>query len=181
MKSKLNIGCGHDTKAGWINHDVVDLPGVDIVHDLNAFPWPWDDESMDEIYMKDVLEHLPNTIVAMEELWRIAKKDARIYIAVPYWNCYEAITDPTHVSFFNEFTFEFFDPRCRRCKNRPYYSTARFHIGKIGYGISPLSPYVPIPRNYIVFYNPVLKKIIQILATYFNNIIIGLEVYLRKI
>ena len=34
-KTKLHLGCGHDIKPGWINHDLLDLPGVDIVHDLN--------------------------------------------------------------------------------------------------------------------------------------------------
>ena len=36
--NKLHIGCGHDIKEGWVNHDLAQLPGVDIVHDLNSFP-----------------------------------------------------------------------------------------------------------------------------------------------
>ena len=89
-KVRLNLGAGSDLKEGWINHDIVQLPGIDVVHDLNNFPWPWDDNSIDEIYMKDVLEHLPDTIRVMEEIYRICKPGAKIYIAVPYWNSYEA-------------------------------------------------------------------------------------------
>ena len=139
---RLQIGCGNEPKPGWINHDLVQLPGVDIVHDLNELPWPWGDKTIDEIWAGDVLEHLPNTIVVMEELYRITKPGAKVYISVPYWNSWEFITDPTHVRQFNEFTFEFFDPTKEAYKERPYYSKARFIIEKIGFGVQ-------VPRRYI--------------------------------
>ena len=188
----LHLGCGHDLKPNWVNHDMVDLPGVDVVHDLNQAPWPWPDHSVDEIYAKDVLEHLPQTSVVMEEIYRITKPGAKIYIAVPYWNSWEAITDPTHVSQFNEYTFEFFDPSKDRCKNRQYYSNARFHIEAIGYGVRlppPLHTETRLiwkfpgglcPWKYTVFFNPVAKWVLGVAASYLNNIIIGLEVYLTR-
>ena len=181
-KTKLHLGCGHNIKPGWINHDLVDLPGVDLVFDLEKYPWPINDKTCDEIIAKDVLEHLSNTVKVMDEFYRITKPGAKIYIAVPYWNSWEAITDPTHVSQFNEYTFEFFDPNKSRCKNRPYYSKARFNIKKIGYGISFLMPriYIPFISRYFIIYNPLLKWVIGFFAQYFNNIIIGLEVFLER-
>jgi SAM-dependent methyltransferase len=181
-KVRLNLGAGSDLKEGWINHDIVQLPGIDVVHDLNNFPWPWDDNSIDEIYMKDVLEHLPDTIRVMEEIYRICKPGAKIYIAVPYWNSYEAVTDPTHKSYFNEFTFDFFDPGKRRCRTRPYYTNARFKIVKLGFGLSFFRPYIQLPiiSKYFVVYNNIIKWFIGLLASVFNNIIVGLEVYLEK-
>jgi SAM-dependent methyltransferase len=179
---KLNIGCGNDLKKGWVNHDIASLPGVDIVHDLNVFPWPWADQSFSEIYMKDVLEHLPNTIRVMEELYRIADDGAKLFIAVPYWNSWEAITDPTHITNFNEFTFEFFDPTSKRCQSRPYYTHARFEIKQTGFVIFPLGPYIKIPRisKHYTIYNEFAKKIIGFLASIFNNVIIGLDVSFEK-
>ena len=41
MTMKLHLGCGHIIKEGWVNHDIVPLAGVDVVHDLTKFPWPW--------------------------------------------------------------------------------------------------------------------------------------------
>lgn len=179
-KNKLHIGCGHQIFDGWVNLDITPLPGVDVVHDLTQFLWPFEDQEFDEVYMKDVLEHLPDTIKTLEEIYRITKPRAKIFIAVPYWNSWEAITDPTHIKQFNEYTFEFFDPTKWRCKNRPYYSNARFKIIKQGYFIRPLAPAFDISRSFVVF-NPTLKKILSFLASYFNNIIIGLDIYLERV
>ena len=183
MEKKLHIGCGDDIKEGWINHDVANLPGVDVVHDLLSYPWPWADEEFTEIYMKDVLEHLPDTIKTLEEIFRITKSGAKIYIAVPYWNSWEAITDPTHVCQFNEFSFDFFDPTKDRCKKRPYYSFARFEINKLGLGVSFLKPHMrlPIISRYTVFYNPIIKWFLSLFAGYFNNIVVGLELHLVRL
>ena len=181
-KIKLHIGAGTDIKKGWINHDVAPLDNIDVVYDLGIYPWPWEDNSIDEIYMKDVLEHLPNTIKVMEELYRICKINAKVFIAVPYWNSYEAITDPTHVSQFNEFTFDFFDPTNKRCQTRPYYTHARFEIIKLGMGVSFLRPYIQVKflSRYFVIYNPIGKWLIGFFASLFNNIITGIDIHLEK-
>jgi SAM-dependent methyltransferase len=179
---RLHLGCGRKIMPGWINVDSVQLSGVDVVHNLSQFPWPFDNESIHAVYMRNVLEHLPDTIKTMEELYRICRPGANVYIAVPYWNSFESITDPTHIHSFNEYTFEFFDPSHWRCKKRSYYSFARFRIEKIGYRILPFKPAMKIPyitREYIV-YDSFWKRILQILSSYFNNIIISLEVYLKR-
>ena len=59
---KLNIGAGHDIYDGWINHDIAALPDIDVVHDLNLTPWPWSDESMDEVVAYAGIEHLDDFI-----------------------------------------------------------------------------------------------------------------------
>ena len=38
---KLNLGAGNDIRSDFVNHDVADLLAIDIVHDLNSYPWPW--------------------------------------------------------------------------------------------------------------------------------------------
>ena len=190
--ARLHLGCGNDPKQGWINHDLLALPGVDVVHDLNDRPWPWADNEFDEVWAKDVLEHLPDTIQTMEELYRITKPGASAYIAVPYWNSWEAITDPTHVRQFNEFTFNFFDPTKKQCQERPYYSNSRFIIDRLGFGVQ-LTPYLHtekrlfwkfpggiFPWKYTVFFHPTPKWILGFLASHFCNIITGLEVYLTR-
>jgi len=161
---------------------MVPLPGVDIVHDLRQFPWPLEDGQLEEIYMKSVLEHLPDTIRTMEELYRITKPGAKVYIAVPYWNSCTAIGDPTHVKQFNEFSFDFFDPRNASCRERSYYSGARFYIRRMGVWITPFIPFIRIPkltRDYVIF-NPVTKKILLVLSNLFCNIVHAFEVHLER-
>ena len=80
MENKINLGAGREIKDGFINHDITRLDGIDVVHDLNVFPWPWDDCSMDYILMQDVLEHLDDIVKPMNELHRILKPGGRVKI-----------------------------------------------------------------------------------------------------
>src|SRR6266542_6718465 len=70
---RLNLGCGVDTIAGWLNHDRWKRPGVDVAWDLRERPWPFDAESCERILARGVLEHLPNVIGFMDECWRLLK------------------------------------------------------------------------------------------------------------
>ncbi|MHB8580439.1 MAG: class I SAM-dependent methyltransferase [Ignavibacteriaceae bacterium] len=182
--NKLHLGCGHIIKEGWINHDIAPLPGVDIVHDLRIFPWPFEDRQFEEIYADNVLEHLHDTVKTMEEIYRITKLGAKIFIGVPFWNSFEAWGDPTHERLFSEEIFEFFDPTTWRGKQRVYYTNAKFKIEKIVYCVNPFKP---LSRNVSSYRfgrkisNPFIKMIIRLLGTYFSNVIHGLDVYLMRL
>jgi len=130
---KLNVGCGMDVREGYVNLDVQQLPGVDVVHDLTVLPWPFDNDSFDEVLVMSVLEHLPNTVATMEEIWRICRDGAAVTICVPHWNSRTAWLDPTHVRPFDAETFDFFDPESELCRGRPYYTKARFRVEAITY------------------------------------------------
>jgi predicted SAM-dependent methyltransferase len=123
---KLNLGCGKDIKEGYINLDIVKLPKVDIVHNLNKYPYPFKDNEFDEISCDSVLEHLEDIKNPMEELWRISKKGAKIIITVPMFPSVWAMADPTHKSFYTYFTFNYF----REEDYLNYYTKARFKILK---------------------------------------------------
>jgi SAM-dependent methyltransferase len=144
---KLQLGCGNQRLPGWVNHDIAPLPGVDVVHDLEIFPWPFEDGAYSEIRMINVLEHLSDTVRVLEELYRISAPGARICIRVPYWNSRDMATDPTHKSFFSEYSFDYFDPSTPHGKDRPYYSTARFRIEKKHfYGRVALFGFIAYPK-----------------------------------
>lgn len=96
---KLNLGCGTDIKEGYINVDKYGDP--DLVCDLEHFPWPWVDNSVEEIQLYNVLEHLGQTtetfLAIMSELYRICAPGAIITITVPHPRHSNFINDPTHV------------------------------------------------------------------------------------
>ena len=72
----LDLGCGKKKVQGAIGIDKVKLEGVDLVHDLASFPYPFDSNSVDKIYCRHVLEHFDtetrNRII--DEIYRILKK-----------------------------------------------------------------------------------------------------------
>jgi SAM-dependent methyltransferase len=105
---KLNLGCGHDIKDGWVNLDVAPLEGVDVVHDLEDLPLPFEDESFDYIECINILEHVRELPDVMRELHRILVPGGRLYIMGPHFTSYTWPTDPTHRRAFAINTFEFF-------------------------------------------------------------------------
>ena len=101
MKS-LDLGCGENKVPNSIGLDNVQLPGVDVEHDLLDFPYPFENESMDKIYLRHVIEHfaIENINFIMNECNRILKNDGLLVITVPHVFSISAFIDPTHRSFF---------------------------------------------------------------------------------
>ena len=54
----INIGCGPNVEAGWVNVDASRGPGIDVVWDLRQ-GLPFKDESASAIFGEHVIEHLP--------------------------------------------------------------------------------------------------------------------------
>lgn len=54
---RLNLGCGHLPIDGYVNVDMRDLPGVDVVAPVDDLPF--DDGSVAEVFSAHVLEHFP--------------------------------------------------------------------------------------------------------------------------
>jgi hypothetical protein len=129
---KLNLGCGKDIKDGYVNLDSVKLPGIDIVHNLDKYPWPFKNNEFDEIEGYMILEHLDSIIKPLEEIWRISKNKAIIKIKVPLFPSIYSVSDPTHKQFFTYFTFNYFTEN----DNLNYYSKARFNILQRGFRFS---------------------------------------------
>ena len=101
---RLHLGCGRTHLQGWINIDAVQLPGVDMVADLNACRTQrlsFTDDSVDEFFMSHVIEHIPDTLALMQELHRISKPGAILTARTPYGSSDDAWEDQTHArSFF---------------------------------------------------------------------------------
>ena len=92
----LNLGCGRFPVIGAVNLDRMAGPGVDIVHDLDTIPWPFDDESFDTVTAVHVFEHVDKPVEFMCESWRILTVGGTLHIEVPHWQSENSHTDPTH-------------------------------------------------------------------------------------
>jgi hypothetical protein len=109
---KVDIGCGPIKKEGFIGVDIFPFKNdkgedlVDVVMDAGSQPWPWADESLDEVYANHFLEHLTGEqrIHFVNELYRCLKKPAMVdgkrigfaTIIVPHWASSRAYGDLTH-------------------------------------------------------------------------------------
>jgi SAM-dependent methyltransferase len=126
MMVKLNLGSGGIPCEGYVNVDKsASAPKVDIVHDLDQYPWPFGTEAVDEVLMSHCLEHLIDHNRAMKEIHRILKKGGIARITVPHFTWQFAFHDPTHRHFFGYNTFfyyardcGYFDFRFSSCKSR---------------------------------------------------------------
>jgi hypothetical protein len=106
---KLDIGCGSSKRIGYIGVDRIAFDCVDVMHDLNTTPYPFEDNFADEIVLDNVLEHLDDPIAVIHELHRISKSNCKITIIVPYFRSFYSIIDPTHKNFFGYYYFFYFD------------------------------------------------------------------------
>ena len=113
---RLNLGCGMNRLEGYVNVDRYGDP--DLRHDLEVLPWPWPDDSVSEILLKHVLEHLgrePNNYLEiMKEIYRVCEDGATIRIIVPHHRHDFFFNDPTHVRIVTADGMSLFSQRLNR-------------------------------------------------------------------
>lgn len=102
---RLNLGSGKDYKEGWTNLDYNRDYKVDIVHNLNKFPYPFKEAEFDYIYCSHVLEHVDDLFRTLRELLRILRKGGVIHTKVPHFSNGNGYNDLSHKRFFGWFTF----------------------------------------------------------------------------
>lgn len=125
----LDLGCGNKKAPGSIGLDINADTDADVVHDLNQFPYPFEDNTFDKVVCDNVIEHLDDVFKVMEELNRICKNGAEVKIIVPYFRSHWAFIDPTHKHYFTYDSFTYFDPN--HIHNKLYnYSPVKFEIQK---------------------------------------------------
>lgn len=108
LVARLNLGCAERIEPGWTNVDLVPGPGVDLACDLRD-AWPWDDGTVHEIRAFDVIEHLPDKIHTMNEMWRVLRHNGIAHVLVPTTDGRGAFQDPTHVSYWNRNSFWYYE------------------------------------------------------------------------
>ncbi len=83
---KLNVGSAQKRIEGFTNLDVLDWSGnTDILHDLNSFPYPFEEGAVEEIHCRDALEHIAyfNTERVLREFYRILQPGGLLAVRVP--------------------------------------------------------------------------------------------------
>lgn len=145
---KLNMGSGQNPMPGYVNVDKFGAP--DLKADLEVFPWPWETSSVSEVVFHHVLEHLGAStetyLGLIQELYRVCKPNAPVYITVPHPRHNNFLFDPTHVRPVVPESFMLFS----QSKNRDWndkgiaasplglYLDVDFEVSDIQYKLDPL-------------------------------------------
>jgi SAM-dependent methyltransferase len=105
---KLNLGCGNKKKEGFIGVDRYFCAAADVICDLTA-SLPFADESIEEFYLDNVIEHVLDIPAFLRELVRVAKDGAKIIIITPHFSSLASWRDPTHLHHLSYFSMDHFD------------------------------------------------------------------------
>jgi len=100
LKAKIEYFTEHMkiTPDRVIGVDIAKCDGVDVVHDLTEFPYPFKNESLDAIYSCHFVEHLDGIerMKFFNECYRILKPGGIMRLLHPYYKSVRAVQDPTH-------------------------------------------------------------------------------------
>ena len=104
----LDVGCGWNKTPGAIGIDSNPRTHADIIHDLGVVPYPLPENEFDEIICRHLIEHVPDVLALVTELYRIAKPGCRLTVIAPHYSNPDFATDPTHRNHLNSYSFNCF-------------------------------------------------------------------------
>lgn len=122
----LNLGAGRTKmpNAWGVDTRIVNREVTNVIANLDRYPYPFKENSVDEVHMYFVLEHLNDPFLVLSELWRILKDKGRIFIRVPHFSSCYCWGELTHKRAFVYGSFDLFEEG----HDRAYYTPARYKI-----------------------------------------------------
>ena len=121
----IDLGAAFGKPNGYVG---LDLSGADIDCDLRqGIPFP--DSSVGVVRAYDFLEHLPDSVATMNEIWRVLVPGGWLLASVPSTRGCGAWQDPTHCSWWNPNSFLYYtDPSFGKFLR---HLTARFQSSRV--------------------------------------------------
>jgi len=124
----LDVGCGRNKRAGAVGVDRNPRSRADVLCDLDHFPYPFRDNSFDELHAVHVIEHVQDVVRAIEEFHRLVRPGGSIHLATPHYTDFSSFCDPTHRWHLNSFSFRYFG---EDHAGYDYYSHVRLREKKV--------------------------------------------------
>jgi predicted SAM-dependent methyltransferase len=138
--TKIDLACGQNCQEGFHGVDVEEIEGVQQV-DLLSFPWPFESDSVDELFSSHFVEHIPHDIpgqdndglvLFMEECYRILKHEGTVRLIHPHAMSSRAFQDPYHRRFIPEATWWYFNREWREANKLDHYPiTSNYNVDNI--------------------------------------------------
>ena len=183
---KLNLGSGSKILKGYVNVDKFQYYNPDVVHDLEKFPYPFEDNSVDEILLSHVLEHIGqnpdvfNNIV--KEFYRICKNNSIIDIRVPHPRHDHYIADPTHVRPITQMTLNLYDRELNEhWKSTGAANTLLAIINNVNFKI--VETIVNLEKKYhdLLKENKITQEKLEEYINKYNNVVVETQFILKVI
>lgn len=163
---KLDLACGQSCREGFEGVDMFS----DAKHRVNLmkFPWPWADNSVDELHCSHFVEHLPMVHVSREgeyrdvpgstgdrdlffaffdECWRVLKPGGLMTVIVPALRSNRAFQDPTHRRFLPSEAFLYLNREWRTMNRLDHYGTTCDFVSPTGQGGPLVDGNVPMEEG----------------------------------
>ncbi len=134
---RLDLGCGDNKREGFTGVDIAKTPSVDIVHNLEKYPWPFKANSVSEVHMANYFEHLHDPFKFMNELHRVMKKGAQCTVIAPYYSSMRSWQDPTHTHAISEASFLYYNQEWLKTNKLTHYPVTADFDFSYGYSIDP--------------------------------------------
>lgn len=97
-----------------ITHKDIQIEQKIITQNVNQYPWPIDNDSVERINCVHVVQMVPNLESFLREIYRISKPQGQVRIVCPYYSSLKASADPRNIRFINEYSFVYFDNDFRK-------------------------------------------------------------------
>jgi SAM-dependent methyltransferase len=108
--TRINLGAGAQVEPGWVNVDVVAMPGIDVTCDLDSFPWPFEDAGAERVKAYDIFEHVWHPLPFMRECHRILEPGGVLDIHTVHWQSPNRNRDPDHKRGCDQHSFDYWIP-----------------------------------------------------------------------
>jgi methyltransferase family protein len=108
----IDLGSSDHKQKGFLGVDKRPVKNLDLLFDIELFPWPLPTECVDRLLCSHVLEHITPKLMLdlMDEMWRVMKPESQAYLVYPHADSFGFKQDPTHCNAMNEATFTYFTP-----------------------------------------------------------------------
>jgi len=136
---RLNLGVGRRPREGYYGLDWIEMPGVDVVADLNEPFTQLPDNSVEAIYTHHTFEHVVDFLPLLKEVHRVVVPDGRVEVVVPHFSNPYGYSDPTHVRFFGLYSFYYFADEADQPRRKvpAFYLPERFAVESIDITFMP--------------------------------------------
>jgi len=176
----LDLGCGvnkwksdGDTVIGL---DMRGGDGVDVVHNIENLPLPFEANTFDLIIARSIMEHIRDLPKLLDELYRILKPGGSLKIWSPHFSSPMAYACPEHLKYMS---VQFFDYYYTKSKDiaPSYYSEKGFIVKdkKLNYTAAFATNKVMVALGRIM--SPIVNLNHKFYEKFLSGLIICDEVY----